>query len=169
MKKLLLIGMLFLFGSQTFSYSPGTSKATKISYTLPGKLNAMTLQEFLKLTPKKYHELAGKRMTFKQKISFLILKSKLKKQLADDTPAKKNNIGTMSLIFGLVGAATLFTGSGVLVIIGFFAALAALILGIKGLKRDCKDLKSLFGVILGGGYMILLLLAVIIVASWDWY
>lgn len=168
MKKILLVGMLIFFGSQTFSFSPGNAK-TYLFYVMPGNLKGMSLPEFLKLTPKKYEELTGKKMTFKQKIGFAILKAKLRKQLPDETPAKKSNLGTMSLIFGIVGVATMFTGVTALGVIGFFAALAALILGIKGLKRDKKDLKALFGVILGGGYMILLVIAVIVVSSWGWY
>lgn len=167
MKKLLLIAVLIFFGSQTFSFSPGNA-GTNLSYVMPGNLKGMSVQEFLKLTPKKYHELTGKKMTFKERIGFAILKTKLRKQLQDDTPAKKSNLGTLSLIFGIVGILSIFTGVAALGIIGFLAALAALILGIKALRRDGKDLKALFGVILGGGYMILLVIAVIILSSWDW-
>jgi len=166
MKKLLLIVLLFTFGLPGFSFSPGNTK-TNTSFVVPG-FQAMSLTEFLHITPKKYYELTGHRMTFKQKIAFAILKSKLKKQLPEDAPKEKSNLGTMSLIFGIIGVASMFTGVAAIGIIGFFAALAALILGIKGLKRDKRDLKALFGVILGGGYMILLVIAVIILSSWDW-
>ncbi|HUS02858.1 MAG TPA: hypothetical protein VMY77_14070 [Chitinophagaceae bacterium] len=168
MKKILLIAMLIFFGSQTFSFSPGNAK-TNLSYVTPGNLKGISLEEFLKLTPKKYEELTGKKMSFKHKIGFAILKAKLKKQLADETPAKKSNLGTMSLIFGIVGVLSIFSGVAALGVIGFFAALAALILGIKALRRDGRDTKALFGVILGGGYMILLIIAVIVLSSWNWY
>jgi hypothetical protein len=148
-----------------FSYSPGAAVTHSIS---PGNINTLTLHDLLQLTPKKYHELTGKRMTFKQKIALTILKLKMKKQVEENTPAKKHNYGTLSLLFGVLGVLSLLVNVGAVVLIGFFLALAALILGIKGLKQDGKDLKALFGVILGGGYMILVILALLVVASFAW-
>jgi hypothetical protein len=107
-------------------------------------------------------------MTLKQKIAFTIFKMKMKKQAEENTPAKKHNYGTLSLVFGVLGVLSLFVNTGAVVLIGFFLALAALILGIKGLKQNGKDLKALFGVILGGGYMILVILALLVVASFAW-
>src|SRR5438552_4298787 len=100
MKKLLLIGMMIVFGLQTFSFSPGHSERTNISYAFPANLNAMVLQDFLNLTPKKYQELTGKKMSLKQKIAFAILKIKLKRGLADNAAPHKTDLGLLSLIFG---------------------------------------------------------------------
>ena len=161
MKKLLLICVILFFGLQTFSFSPGNSGAIS-SYALPADLNVMALQEFLNLTPKRYQELTGKRMTFNQKIGFSILKAKLKKQLPDDKIKNVNNVGILSLLFGIVAIIGLIgTSVPVLGFISLFSAIAAVILGIKGLKRNKKDKNSLIGLILGGSY---LLLAIIFIA-----
>lgn len=50
----------------------------------PSPFAGMTVQDFLSLTPKKYKELTGKRMSFSQKISLKISQYKVKKM------AKKN-------------------------------------------------------------------------------
>lgn len=43
--------------------------------------NALLVQEFLKLTPKRYHELTGKKMKMSQKISLKLAQMKVKKML----------------------------------------------------------------------------------------
>ncbi len=112
----------------------------------------MTLQDFLLLTPKKYQEITGRRMTFKQKISFSILKAKLKKQLPDEkVEGKKSNLGLLSLIFG--GAAFLFIAIAPIVSIPL--AVAAVVLGILGLGKNKGDTKSIIGLVLGGLFLVL--------------
>ena len=166
-KKLLLIGMLCSFALQTFSYTPGASRGTEITNTLPGKLDAMTIQAFLKLTPKKYYEITGKRMTLKQKLAFVILKNKLKKQLAEDKPAKyKTDLGLLSLIFG--GGAwllALIPGVGIL---SLGLAPAALILGILALGRKKGDAKAIIGIVLGSLFIALIAIALASIALWAW-
>ena len=167
MRKLLLIGMLTIFGLQTFSFSPGVAKSN-FSYVLPGNSNAMSLQEFIKLTPKKYEELTGKKLTFKEKIAFTILKSKLKKQAAEDKAApRKGDLGLLSLIFG--GAAWVFAFIPAIGILSIGFAVAAVILGILGLGRKKGDTKSIIGLVLGGLYILLLAVALAAFASGGWY
>ena len=166
MKKLLLIGVLILSVFQTFSYSPVSIRRT-VNYTLPANLNAMTLQQLLTLTPKKYRKITGKRLTFKQRIAFVILKAKLQKQLTDDkTAANKTDIGLLSLIFG--------GGAFVLAIIPYAGllsvpmAIAAIVLGIIGLGRKKGDTKSIIGLVLGSVFL-LLIVALIAAFSSGWY
>ena len=116
----------------------------------------MTVQEFLLLNPKKYHEITGRRMTFKQKISFSILKAKLKKQLPDEkVEGKKSSLGLLSLIFG--GASFLFLPFAGVLSIPF--AIAAIVLGILGLGKNKGDTKSIIGLVLGGIFLVLLAVA----------
>ncbi len=158
MKKLLLIGIMIIFGLQTFSFSPRNS-ANNNPYKLPATLNAMTLQDFLALTPKKYMELTGKRMSLKQKITFAILKARLKKQLSGDNPKTRNpDIGLLSLIFGgsavvvaIVSALIAFVGG----LISIPLAILAIIYGIIGLRRKKGDTKSIIGLVLGSVFIII--------------
>lgn len=167
MKKLLLIGVLIVSVLQTFSYSPGSLKTTA-NYTLPGNLNAISLQEFLTITPKKYMEITGVRMTLKQKIAFAILKAKLKKQLPDEkSVAHKTDMGLLSLLFG-AGAfvVALIPAVGVA---SFGLAIAAIVLGIIGLGRKKGDTKSLIGLVLGSVFVLLILILIAAFASGSWW
>lgn len=169
MKKLLLICTILFFGLQTFSFSPGNAgRKINIPYTAQGKLNAMALQEFLNLTPKRYFELTGKKMTFKQKIGFAILKAKLKRQLADEKSAPhKTDLGLLSLIFGAGAWVFAFIPGIGIASIGF--AVAAVVLGILGLNRKKGDTKSVIGLVLGSLFLLLLVVAVAAFASGGWY
>ncbi len=158
MKKLLLIGIMIVFGMQTFAFSPKISTGSNTTYIVPANLNGMTAQEFLKLTPKKYQELTGRKMTFKQKLSFAIIKAKLKKQLADEKPAaRKTDLGLLSLLFG--GAAYLVA---LIPGVGFASiafAIAAVVLGILGLGRKKGDTKSIIGLVLGATFLLVIAIA----------
>ena len=155
-------------GLQTFSFSPGNAGRTNASYILPRNLNAMELKEFLTLTPKKYQELTGKKMTFKQRIAFAILKAKLKKQLPEDKVAPhKTDIGLLSLIFG--GGAFLIAFIPGVGVASIGLAIAAIVLGIIGLGRKSGDTKSIIGLVLGSVFFLLLLVALAVFASGGWY
>ena len=167
MKKLILIGIITTFTFQSFSLAPGTSRL-KISYSVPANLNAMTLQDFLALTPQKYQELTGSKLNFSQRIAFAILKSKLKKQLlADKTPAHKTNLGTMSIILG--GGAFLVALIPVVGIISIAMAIGAIVLGIIGLGRKKGDTKSIIGLVLGSVFLLLIIAVVAAFASSGWF
>ena len=168
MKKLLLISCL-LIGLQTFSFSPGNSSVTNnSSYVLPGNVKAMTLQQFLTLTPKQYRLLTGKKMSLKEQLGFAILKAKLKRQLADDKAAPhKSDLGLLSLIFG--GAAWVFAFIPAIGVISIGFAIGAVVLGILGLNRKKGDTKSIIGLVLGSVFILLLFVAIIAFASGGWY
>ncbi|MEJ7823435.1 MAG: hypothetical protein WKF85_14015 [Chitinophagaceae bacterium] len=152
MRKLLLISSFLLIALQTFSYSPKNAAITTTTNNVPFEMKGMTVQEFLLLTPKKYQEITGRRMTFKQKISFSILKAKLKKQLPDEkVEGKKSNLGLLSLIFG--GAA--FVLIPIAGIVSIPLAVAAVVLGILGLGKSKGDTKSIIGLVLGAVLLLL--------------
>ena len=166
MKKLLLIAFMFI-GLQTFSFSPGNIERTNASY-IPRNPGAMTLQNFLTLTPKKYQELTGRKMSFKEKIAFAIFKGKLKRQLPEDkTASHKSNIGLLSLLFGAGAFVIAFIPTVGVISIGL--AVAAIVLGIIGLGRKKGDTKSLIGLVLGSVFLLLILVAVAAFASGGWY
>lgn len=157
MKKLLLLITSVTLGLQSFAF-------------IPAKLyeNNITLQEFLILTPKKYQEPAGKKMTFKEKILLKILNLKLRKIRQDDKMHKKNNFGALSLLFGMIAVVGLFVAYiPVLGFISLFGAIAAVILGIKGLRRNKKDTRSLIGLILGGTYLLLAIIFIAVIINFG--
>ncbi|MGI8582371.1 MAG: hypothetical protein ACR2KX_09245 [Chitinophagaceae bacterium] len=165
MKKILLISVVLFTGAQTFSFAPGNAAKANTVYSVPGNMNAMALKEFLKLTPKEYQKLTGKKMTFKQKLAFAILKLKLKKQLPDDkTAAHKTDIGLLSLIFG--GSAFVLALIPYVGLVSILLALAAIVLGIIGLGRKKGDTKSIIGLVLGGAF---LLLFIVLLATFSFY
>lgn len=166
MKTILLICFILIAGTQTFSYSPGNVKSNS-SYTLPGNVNALTLQKFLTLTPKQYSQLTGKKMTLKQKIAFTVLKLKLKKQLDEGKTEQKNNLGLLSLLFGAGAWVIAFIPAIGIISLGLAAA--AVILGILGLNKKKGDTKSIIGLVLGSLFISLLLVALAVFASSGWY
>ncbi len=107
-----------------------------------------------------------KKLTFKEKISFLILKHTSGKEV-------QNKKGNTALIFALVGVGLFIIGLFVpFVILGSIAgAIVAIILGSNAKKQDPSDNKARAAVILGwitlGATALLLILAAIVVATWG--
>ena len=164
MKKLLLIGILLIFGFHSFAYSPGFVKINSPN-TLPVNLSGMSLQEFVKLTPKKYMELTGIKMTLKEKVAFTFLKAKLKRKLAAEKPdTGKTDIGKLSLIFG--GSAFVLALIPYAGLISIPLAIAAVVLGIIGLGRKKNDTKSIIGLVLGG---VFIFLVAVVIATFSLY
>ena len=106
-------------------------------------------------------------MTFKQKISFAILKTKLKKQLPDEkTTTHKNDVGKTSLILG--AGAFLVALIPYVGVISIAMAAGAIVLGIIGLGRKKGDTKSIIGIVLGSVFFILIVaLVAAFVSGWN--
>lgn len=86
----LITGMLLLqpahaiSGSSSILVVPGSSPVTEvkpIDKPVDPALNALLVQQFLKLTPEKYYELTGKKMKLSQKISLKLAQWKVKRML----------------------------------------------------------------------------------------
>lgn len=157
---------MIVVGLQTFSISPRHFTIYNTNKT-PSALNSMTLQNFLTLTPNKYTELTGKKMTFKQKIAFAILKAKLKRQLPDSVAHNKADIGLLSLIMG--GGAFVVALIPFLGVISIPMAIAGIVLGIIGLGRKKGDTKSIIGLVLGSLFLLLIVIVIAAFAAGGWY
>jgi hypothetical protein len=107
--KLLFTGILFFcFAQNSFSafISFESSIAKKPKHTHEISVQERTaMEEFVKLTPKQYGELRGKKLSFVEKIEFKVLQRKLKKQLDYGDDSSGFNIGGFALGFlvGLIG------------------------------------------------------------------
>ena len=116
---------------------------------------------------KEIQKIIGRKLTFKEKISFLVLKHTTKKE----AQTKKGNT---ALIFGIVGVGLLLIGLFVpFVILGAIAgAIVAIVLGSGAKKQDPSDQKARAAVLLGwitlGATALLLIIATIVVLSGAW-
>lgn len=163
MKVLLLFTGVFAFAIQTFAFIPASSNGNSIT------LKEISLREFLALTSEKYQELTGNKVTFKEKIFLKILRLKLKKNFPYNKTQKRNNFGSLSILFGIIAIVGLAGVSvPVLGMISLLSAIAALIFGIKGLRRNKKDTKSLIGLILGGAYLLLAIIFIAVIINFGY-
>lgn len=80
---LALFGIAFVLALQPVSAStePSPVKGHFFDSKQPQPLVLRTVQEFLTLTPKKYKELTGRKMTLPQKLSLKIAQQKVRKAL----------------------------------------------------------------------------------------
>jgi hypothetical protein len=117
---------------------------------------------------KEFQLLVGRKLTFKEKIGFLVLKHKMKRHSKDaDTE------GQLPFILGLAGVGLLVIGLFVpYVIIGsFVAAVLAIVTGGMATKKEGENKKAKAGKLMGwivlGAIALLLILAVVLVSSWE--
>lgn len=163
MKKLLLFIAVFAFAIQAFAFIPANFYENNTTF------KQITLREFLALTPQKYQELTGNKLTFKEKFFFKILKLKLKKNFPDHKTQKKNNFGTLSILFGIIAVISIAGLSIPIVgLLSLFSAIAALIFGIMGLRRNKRDTASLIGLILGGVYLLLAIIFIAVIINFGY-
>jgi hypothetical protein len=107
--KLVLISAIFLcfvqnsFSASIFSESSIAEKP-KHAHEISAQDRA-AMEEFVKLTPKQYGEIRGKKLSFVEKVEFKVLQRKLKKQLYYGDDSSGFNIGGFALGFllGLIG------------------------------------------------------------------
>jgi hypothetical protein len=127
--------------------------------TLPKKIQSLKVKDLQKQL--------GRKLTLKEKITFWVLKNKLKKSSGD-----KQSQGQIALIFGIIGAGLLVLSLVVPYIIfgSLAAAIVAIVLGSVAYKNDPSDRKAFAAKLLGwitlAAIAFLFILAAIIVASW---
>ena len=124
------------------------------------------LKKITSLKIKDLQKLAGKKLTLKEKIAFLILKERLKHKTGDN-----QSKGQTALIFGIGAVALLIIGLFVpFVILGsLVSAILAIVVGTVAHKKDRSDNNALVGKLLGwitlGLIALLFLLVIVVIAS----
>ena len=103
------------------------------------------ITQLVSLSPKQVEKLTGKKLSLKEKIGFLILKQKLKKQAKGQGEIRDH--GKLSLIFGIVGLVVLFVP--VLNIASIPLAILAIVQSGKAKKIDPEDRRATAGLVLG--------------------
>ena len=129
---------------------------------------SITLKEFVKLTPKEYQKLTGKKLKLKEKIGLKILQWKVKRKMNDQATPEQIRLGRLSLIFGILAMVFIFIPIGIIAIIGLGFAIAGFVLGIKSIKGN-SNVMGILGIVFSGLVLFFFLLALAIVAAWGWY
>ena len=118
---------------------------------------------------KQLQQLAGRKLTLKEKIGFLILKHQLKHRSASDKMP-----GNTAFTLALIGLGLLLAGLFVpYVIIGYIVPyILAIALGSSAYNQDHSDKKAHAAKIIGwltlGTIVLALLIAVIVIATFSW-
>jgi hypothetical protein len=113
----------------------------------------------------------SKKMTLKERIIQKLIERKLSKTPDRKAVDKsdKNTYGLLSTIFGAAGFLFLIIASsgsaGFLGILSLLLAVAGLVLGILGIKRDKNSILGIIGTALSGVLLLLYIFAIILVAS----
>jgi len=158
MRKLLIISVI------TFSFSCVSAADHKAPID-PGS-GAISVEQILKLTPREYEKMTGKKLKLKQKIALKIYQWKLKKHFKSADPATQKRQGVLSLIFGgLAVVATMIALIALLPGVFLFSAAFAipgLILGIKSVEGNNVNTPGLLGIIFSS--LVFLIFAIGIVA-----
>ena len=91
--------------SASISSEPQTQEKPKHANVMTVQEQRLFMQQFVKLTPKEYGLMRGKKLSFFEKIEFKILQKRYKKKLYDGDDSTGFNIGGFALGFllGLIG------------------------------------------------------------------
>jgi hypothetical protein len=161
--------VLFVFLLGAFLFLPTLSHSVvTIKPNSQTSVSPLVYQKIASLRLKDLQKLKGRKLTIKEKISFFILKHIAKKH------AKEGKGGQTALGFGIAAAALFVLGLFVpyLILGALIAAILAVVLGSVAKRQDPSDKKAFAATLLGwitlGAIALILLLAVVIVASWGW-
>ena len=157
MKKLLLLLLAVILmtvanGSGIRSSEPNPTNSINRS---------ISLKEFVRLTPKDYEKLTGKKLKMKEKIGLKLLQWKVKRKMKSEATPQQRKLGRISMIFGIVALGFLFIPVGIFGLLAIGLAIGALVLGIKSTKGN-SNTPGIIGIVLGS---LVLLLVLIIIAA----
>ncbi len=163
MKKIFILTFFALMGfygnaavkSAVLLNPVGTPELTN----LDAAFSQMSPESILKLTPKQYRAMTGKKLSVKQVIALKAAQSQLKKQeFTTSSSGNPNKWGMLSLIFNGIGLlAFIFLGP-----LALPFSILAVIFGFKGLKKDSNNTMAIIGLIVGGIGILLELLSLVI-------
>ncbi|GAB2817052.1 hypothetical protein [Ferruginibacter profundus] len=141
--------------------------------TVPVNINApLTTEDLFSLSPKNFEKLTGRHLSFKEKIAWKFMQWKLQKEMkalekgeGDISKAERHSknalfcgIATWGLL--LLGIAVPFIG-----ILSIPFALSAIIYGAISLNKTPNNTRSILGIVLGGLYVVLFALALLVIIS----
>ena len=164
LKQLRLI-MAFIFSIATISILSAAVESDKGSMN-QGHITqneASTVKKaFSALTIADYEKQTGKKLGFFERIKFKLAQKYAKKLEKSDGFGKK----TLSLLALILGGGSLLC-LFILPLFGMLMALAGLILGIVGLKKESSKTMAILGIVFGGLTLLLAIFFIILVASFS--
>ena len=171
MKQLFLT--IFLLTAAVFNYNAfAVNTHPPVSSGSMPLTPQMTINDFVKMDIKVFRNADGKKLKWGQRIALgmaqknfarKIRKGKMDGAASLDTalaPGNNNINGLLSIIFAFTG---LF-----IPIIGFGLLIAALVLGIIGIRKDANPTMAIIGTVVSGVFILLVLVALAIIASGCW-
>jgi hypothetical protein len=164
---LLLSGFVFVNESAAIQPSlPAEGHALALAQQL-------TVNDFLSFDAKSYRTAEGKKLKWTQRMAFQVMQKNLarkvkKGKIAGDMTmdeaagaAGGNLYGLLSLIFAVVGLFIPYLGLAMLI--------AALVLGIIGLKRDNNPTMATIGLVLSAIFLLLIIIVIAVASSTFWF
>ena len=146
--------LMLLFATSTVSaaivtpdsYLPLDQKSIT-EFGVSDKFGDMTAESFLKMTPKQYKAITGKRMKLKERIAMKLMQKRLKRQLKKQKN-KRETFGTQAtqeLSNRMILAIILILIGGIVAgVVGGIIGIAGAIVGIAGLILLVLELLQLF-------------------------
>ncbi|HRO71474.1 MAG TPA: hypothetical protein PK951_13885 [Chitinophagaceae bacterium] len=153
----LVLSVLFFISTVIAPAYAATTTMPGVPPKTPGEL----MQMLASLKIKDIQKYTGKKLTLKQKISFILVKHKLKRKISNE-----KDPGQLPLIFGITGAALFIAGLFLpYVIVGALAAaIVAVVTGSSVKRKDPNNRKAHAGKLLGWITLALIALTAILVA-----
>jgi hypothetical protein len=160
-KKLKTLFTLFIL-TATFSVSfAAIEQKSNASQAAKASTDVFTHQKNLRtMTIADYEKLSGKKMGLISKVQFKVAQKFATKKAETEKSDKK----TFSLISLIAGGISLIT-TIIFPFVGLLLALAGLIFGIIGLKKEKAQTMSILGIVFGGLTLLLILVFVVLIAS----
>lgn len=91
---LMAIAMVIFSLPSSALVAPSSLPVPAKSESTAAPLSKMTVEEFLSLTPKKYKELTGEKLSFTKKISLKLAQKKIKKAIRNNEKVDANTMAT---------------------------------------------------------------------------
>lgn len=160
--------MLLVLGS-------GVIRAALPSSTLTVTNNPakpLTFEQLLSLSPKKIEKITGRHLSFKEKVGYRLLQWKLRNQLKKDGDISKAERRSRDALFaGIATWAFLLIGL-VVPVVGLLSipfSIAAIVFGAMSLNKTPSNTRSVLGIVLGGLFIGLFVIGLLLLTSGSYF
>src|SRR5215831_3020383 len=162
MKSKILLFLSILFFSSSV---PALASSVPVSPSVNPAYSQKALETIImKLSPRQFEKLTGKKLRFKDRIAYRIMQWKLRHQQHEAINERQRKQGKLSLIFGIGSLVLLFIPP--LGIVALCSAAVALVLGILSLKGN-SNTAGIIGLVIGATVLVLFVIALAaFTASW---
>lgn len=137
-------------------------RVEKIFNLMPG-LKGITMAEFQMYSPREYEKATGKKLRFKEKIVYKVIRWKVMKAMRRGPTEQQKTLGWLSVVFGAMAIGLLLIPTWI-GWIGLLCAVAGFVLGIKSLKGN-SNAPGLIGLIVSSTVILVTIIAVIALLS----